>query len=59
MGEATQRKCTFIVKILNQQNATWQGEVVWLDNNEKRLFRSMLELIKLVDGVLNEDGTFP
>ncbi len=45
---------TFVIHILNQENATWQGQVVWLDGKQTKPFRSMLELIKMMDGVLEE-----
>ena len=38
-----------MVHIVNQENATWQGQVNWLDKNVTMNFRSMLELIKLMD----------
>ena len=40
---------TFLVKILYRQNNSWQGEVVWAETNERRYFRSALELIRLID----------
>ncbi|MCI8295452.1 MAG: hypothetical protein HFG22_06150 [Lachnospiraceae bacterium] len=40
---------TFVVNIMEQENATWQGRVTWLDQKETRCFRSMLELIRLLD----------
>ncbi len=40
---------TFLVKILYRQNQSWQGEVVWAETNERRYFRSALELIRLID----------
>ncbi len=40
---------TFIVKIEHCSNETWQGEVVWAEENKKEKFRSALELIKLMD----------
>ena len=49
---------TFIVKVMNQQNATWQGSVAWVDEEREQYFRSALELLKLIDGALgksNED----
>lgn len=45
---------TFIVKILNRQNSTWQGTVTWVEEHRTQNFRSALELIKLIDGVLDE-----
>lgn len=47
---------TFIVKILERQNATWQGSVTWVDKRQEQHFRSALELLKLIDGALDEEG---
>lgn len=46
---------TFIVKIINKQNATWQGSVTWVDEQKTQNFRSALELIKLIDGAMGGD----
>ncbi len=43
------QKNTFIVKIDNQQNNTWQGRIIWADENRTEHFRSMLEMLKLMD----------
>ena len=40
---------TFLVHIIENQNATWQGDVTWLDQEKKESFRSLLELITLMD----------
>lgn len=40
---------TFIVRIQYRQNATWQGNVTWVDENKTVPFRSALELIRLID----------
>ena len=45
---------TFIVKVINTQNATWQGTVTWINRDEKQHFRSALELIKMIDNALEE-----
>ena len=44
---------TFVVKILDRQNATWQGEVTWIEEQKVQHFRSALELLKLIDGALD------
>ena len=36
--------------VISQENATWQGQVTWLNEKETRSFRSLLELIKRIDG---------
>ena len=45
---------TFVVHVQYRQHATWQGEVVWADQNKKCRFRSALELLKLIDNALDE-----
>ena len=47
---------TFIIKIMDQQNATWQGSVTWVDEQRERYFRSALELLKLIDGALEKSN---
>lgn len=42
-------KATFIVRIQYRQNATWQGQVTWAEENKTMNFRSALELIRLID----------
>ena len=49
---------SFRVSILFRQNASWQGSIQWLEQNSASQFRSVLELIQLLDSVLAEyDGT--
>ena len=38
--------------MLDYQNTTWQGTVTFLDTNQKIPFRSVLELIKLMDSAI-------
>ena len=46
---------TFIVKIIDNQNSTWQGRVTWVEENRVQHFRSALELLKMIDGVVNQE----
>ena len=39
----------FLVSIVDNQSATWQGNVTWLNQEKTKNFRSFLELIKLID----------
>ena len=50
--DPARRKGTFVVKVDRCQNGTWQGQVVWADENKTERFRSMLELVKLMDEAL-------
>ena len=49
---------TFAVKVLFRQNASWQGSVLWLERGQELRFRSVLELLLLMDGALAA-GTRP
>ena len=45
-------KGTFIVKVMNTQNSTWQGSLTWVEEQKTQNFRSALEMIKMIDEVL-------
>jgi len=44
---------SFEINILFRQNASWQGSVVWMEKDASTEFRSVLELIFLIDSVLS------
>ena len=48
------KKATFVVNVQYRQNATWQGKVLWAETGKSCNFRSALELLKLIDGALDE-----
>ena len=43
---------TFDLRVLFRRNASWQGNIVWLEKGAQRSFRSVLELITLLDTAL-------
>ena len=43
------KKGTFVVKIEYCQRGTWQGQVIWAEENRSERFRSALELVRLMD----------
>lgn len=43
---------SFVIKIKDEQHETWQGSMLWVEENKKYNFRSALELIKLMDEAL-------
>jgi hypothetical protein len=43
---------TFKVNVLFRQNASWQGSVQWVERESESQFRSVLELVMLIDSVL-------
>lgn len=46
---------TFVIRVQHRQHSSWQGRVTHLDSNKTVYFRSVLELIKIVDGTLDEE----
>lgn len=40
---------TFAIRVLFRQNASWQGSITWLEGGQEESFRSVLELIFLMD----------
>ena len=54
--EVQEGKCaTFSVRVLFRQNASWQGSVTWLEGRREESFRSVLELVLLMDSALLEE----
>ena len=49
-------KCTFQISVCFQRNSTWQGTILWMEKNETQNFRSMLEMLKLMDEALLDGG---
>jgi len=45
-------EATFVIRVLFRQNASWQGSVTWLEGQQEQSFRSVLELILLMDNAL-------
>lgn len=47
-------KClaSFRLSVLFRQNASWQGSIQWIEEKSASQFRSVLELIQLLDSVL-------
>lgn len=53
-GEQSSKE-TFVVQIQFQDNATWQGSITWARKGQEVRFRSMLEMIKLMNDALRDD----
>lgn len=50
-------KATFTIQVQFRQNATWQGTLAWMENKKVQQFRSVLEMVKLMDKALVESGS--
>ena len=56
-GEAqTGKRATFAVRVIFRQNAGWQGSVSWLEGRREESFRSVLELLMLMNSALEAEG---
>ena len=51
---AQNSKETFVIQVISNQNATWQGTVQWVDQKKTVPYRSMLELIKLINSAVED-----
>ena len=49
----TGKAATFLLRILFRQNASWQGSILWLEGKREESFRSVLELVFLMNDALN------
>ena len=49
--------CTFEISVRFRKNATWQGQIHWVEKDMKRNFESVLEMLKLVDEAISEHET--
>jgi hypothetical protein len=47
---------TFATKVLFRQNASWQGSVSWLEGQREEAFRSVLELLLLMDSAMGTEA---
>ena len=45
---------TFIARVKFRQRSTWQGEVLWVEKEERLEFASALEMIKMVDDAVSK-----
>jgi len=54
-GKSEESIAVFDVNVMFRQNASWQGSVLWREKNLESRFRSVLELIGLVDDALSAE----
>lgn len=50
------KSATFVVKILFRQHTSWQGTITWMEEKCEQTFRSVLELILLMDSALTKSA---
>ena len=45
-------KATFELQVLFRQHSSWQGVIIWRERKQEQSFRSVLELVMLMDSAL-------
>lgn len=48
---------TFVLRVLFRQNASWQGSLVWCEGRSEECFRSVLELLFLIDSAIDREAS--
>ena len=48
---------TFIVRVQHRQNSSWQGRITWMENDQTIQFRSIWEMIKLIESAVDTVST--
>ena len=51
-GQREESIALFTVHVMFRRNATWQGTVTWVEGNQSRHFRSVLELVSLINSAV-------
>ena len=49
------KKQTFILEINDTQDHSWQGQLKWVQGDDKQGFRSVIELLRLIDSAISSD----
>lgn len=55
---------TFIIRVQHRQNSSWQGRITWMEADKTIQFRSVWEMIKLIENAVDivsvsEEGDEP
>lgn len=50
-------KATFEIQVIFRQHTSWQGVIIWLEEQKEQSFRSVLELVLLMDSALRSRDT--
>ncbi len=51
-GKEMKSKQTFILEVNSTENQSWQGKIEWIQGKKKQSFRSVMELLRLIDSVV-------
>jgi len=49
-------KQVFVLEINSTERQSWQGNVEWVQGKKKKSFRSVMELLRLIDSVVCDEA---
>lgn len=52
--DSLEQLTVFRIQILFREHYTWQGKLIWLNENQEIVFHSAIELLLLLDEILAE-----
>ena len=52
--ESMKTNDTFLIQLIDNQNLSWQGTIIWTKTGKKENFRSELELLRLIDSAYHK-----
>lgn len=47
---------SFIIRVQHRQNSSWQGALTWMERDQTIHFRSVWEMIKLIESAIESSG---
>lgn len=56
MDQKRKKTATFVVRVRDTGDKTWRGTIDWIDGGQTQEFRSTLELLNLIGGVVAPEG---
>ena len=48
---------TFIIRVQHRQNSSWQGRITWMEQDRTISFRSVWEMVKLIESAVETVST--
>lgn len=53
-GKGMKSKQVFVLEVNKTENQSWQGKIKWIQGKKKESYRSVIELLRLMDSVVYE-----
>lgn len=50
------KSATFIIRVQQRANSSWQGRITWVEKNRTLRFRTIIEMVKLIETAIDPEG---